>query len=273
MHSPLNILPLASGPRPALTRIRCRHEQQLRQVFIGLASICYVRQGRKRLQWQGRQLLCGQDSLLLIAPGTQLNVGNLPRNGEYAADMISLPPPLIERFRLHYPGLGAHGRLPQEVSMVAQDADILRAWHYLHACLRDDAPTELQCQAAEGLLLALSLRTTIGALLRDRDDAISHRLEQYLVMLAPEERTLERVAAAFHCSVSTLQRRLARENTGFRQLLDKVQLGLALEQLQASSLPIADIAAGCGYDSPSRFAIRFRQHFGLSPSELRQTLQ
>lgn len=273
MQSETDILPFAHGQRPTLTRIRCRQEQQLRQVFIGQASICHVRQGKKRLQWNGRNLLCGQEGLLLIAPGTQLNVGNLPRNGEYAADMVSLPPALIERFRLHYPGQGAHARQAQEVTTLLQDADILRAWHYLQDCLHDDAPVELQCQAGEALLLALSLRGPIGALLRDRSDAFSHRIEQYLMMLVPEERTLERVATAFHCSVSTLQRRLAREQTGFRQLLDKVQLGLALEQLQASSLPIADIAARCGYDSASRFAIRFRQHFGLSPSELRQTLQ
>jgi len=114
--------------------------------------------------------------------------------------------------------------------------------------------------------------TPIGGLLRERGDAISHHIEQHLLMLAPEERSLERVAEAFHCSVSTLRRRLAREQTGFRELLDKVQLGLALDQLQASSLPIADIASACGYDSPSRFAMRFRQHYGISPSELRQTL-
>jgi AraC-like DNA-binding protein len=124
----------------------------------------------------------------------------------------------------------------------------------------------------EGLLLALSLRGAIGGLLRERGDAISHHIEQHLLMLAPEERSLERVAEAFHCSVSTLRRRLAREQTGFRELLDKVQLGLALDQLQASSLSIADIASACGYDSPSRFAMRFRQHYGISPSELRQTL-
>ncbi|AYR25130.1 helix-turn-helix transcriptional regulator [Herbaspirillum rubrisubalbicans] len=275
MQNEITILPFAHGPRPTLTRIRARHEQQLRQVFIGQASICHVRQGKKRVQWGKRHLLCGQDCLLLIAPGTQINVANLPRAGEYAADMVSLPPTLIDRFRLHYPGQGVPAREAgaiSSISSVTQEADLLRAWRHLLECLRDEAALPLQCQAAEGLLLALSLAGAMGGLLRERGDAISHHIEQHLLMLPPEERSLERVADAFHCSVSTLRRRLAREQTGFRELLDKVQLGLALEQLQASSLPIADIAATCGYDSASRFAMRFRQHYGISPSELRQTL-
>lgn len=272
MPNDLAILPFAHGPAPTLTRIRARQEQKLRQVFIGLASICHVRQGRKRVQWGSRQLQCSQDVLLLIAPGMQMNVANLPRAGEYAADMVSLPSSLLERFRLHYPGQGVRSSEATALVSVQQDADILRAWRYLLDCIRDDAAVDLQCQAAEGLLLALSLRGVVGGLLRERGDAISQRIEQHLLMLAPEQRSLERVADAFHCSVSTLRRRLAREQTGFRELLDKVQLGQALEQLQASSLPIADIAASCGYDSASRFAIRFRQHYGLSPSELRQTL-
>ncbi len=272
MQNDLAILPFAHGPAPTLTRIRARQEQKLRQVFIGLASICHVRQGRKRVEWGSRQLRCGQDVLLLIAPGMQMNVANLPRAGEYAADMVSLPSSLLERFRLHYPGQGVRSSEATALVSVQQDADILRAWRYLLDCIRDDAAADLQCQAAEGLLLALSLRGVVGGLLRERGDAISQRIEQHLLMLAPEQRSLERVADAFHCSVSTLRRRLAREQTGFRELLDKVQLGQALEQLQASSLPIADIAASCGYDSASRFAIRFRQHYGLSPSELRQTL-
>ncbi|MGO0788851.1 helix-turn-helix transcriptional regulator [Herbaspirillum seropedicae] len=263
----------AASPRPILSRIRCREEQQLRQVFIGLASICHVRQGKKRLQWHHRNLHCGPEGLLLIAAGTQLNVANLPRNGEYAADMVSLPASLIERFRLHYPGQGSLAPAPPAVSTTALAPDTLRAWRHLHACMQEDAPPELQCQAAEGLLLALSLQGAGAALLRDRSDALSHRIEQQLLMLPPEHRSLEQIAASLHCSVSTLRRRLVREQTGFRELLDKVQLGQALEQLQASSLSIADIAARCGYDSPSRFAVRFRQHFGLSPSQLRQTLQ
>jgi transcriptional regulator GlxA family with amidase domain len=42
--------------------------------------------------------------------------------------------------------------------------------------------------------------------------------------------------------------------------------------LQTSPWPVARIAAECGYDCASRFAVSFRQRYGLSPSALRATL-
>ncbi|KAF1041718.1 MAG: Urease operon transcriptional activator [Herbaspirillum frisingense] len=267
------IAPVPHGDRVFNTRIRCHSVQSLRQVFIGLASICYVQRGKKRVHWNSRNLFSGPDELLLIAPGTEMNVGNLPKGGEYLADMVSIPPAVIERFRQRYPGQGAQGKPPASLTTMPHNPDILRAWRYLQESLHEQAAPELQSQAAESLLLALSLSGPVGALLQDRSDPMSIRIEQRLHMLPPEQRTLECVADAFHCSVSTLRRRLAREQTGFRRLLDNVQLGQALEQLQTSSLPIAEIAASCGYESASRFSIRFRQHYGLSPSELRQTRQ
>lgn len=44
----------------------------------------------------------------------------------------------------------------------------------------------------------------------------------------------------------------------------------ALGLLQGSDLPVAMVAAEVGYASPSRFALRFRARFGLSPGAIRQ---
>ena len=43
----------------------------------------------------------------------------------------------------------------------------------------------------------------------------------------------------------------------------------ALGLLQATDLPVGVIAAEVGYASPSRFAVRFRARFGLSPRDIR----
>jgi len=39
--------------------------------------------------------------------------------------------------------------------------------------------------------------------------------------------------------------------------------------LQTTELPINQIALDCGYQSPSRFSVRFRKRFGISPSAIR----
>jgi AraC-like DNA-binding protein len=42
--------------------------------------------------------------------------------------------------------------------------------------------------------------------------------------------------------------------------------------LQTTAQPIAQIAGVYGYTCPSRFALAFRQRYGVSPSSLRATL-
>ena len=43
----------------------------------------------------------------------------------------------------------------------------------------------------------------------------------------------------------------------------------ALMLLQVTDQPVATVAALVGYDSPSRFAARFRQRFGHPPAAIR----
>ena len=81
--------------------------------------------------------------------------------------------------------------------------------------------------------------------------------------------TVERIAAAFATSASTLQRRLAQEGETVSQCLRDVRLETGLVLLQSSTLQVSEIAARCGYESHSRFSAAFRERFGLPPSQLR----
>jgi AraC-like DNA-binding protein len=44
---------------------------------------------------------------------------------------------------------------------------------------------------------------------------------------------------------------------------------MALFLLQSTNRPVTEIAGDVGYDSPSRFAARFRARFDFSPSDIR----
>jgi AraC-like DNA-binding protein len=76
-------------------------------------------------------------------------------------------------------------------------------------------------------------------------------------------------ARKLNLGASTLRRQLSSERRSFRQILEEVRLGTALLLLQTSSRQISEIAASSGYASASRFAVRFRSRFGLSPRDLR----
>lgn len=70
-------------------------------------------------------------------------------------------------------------------------------------------------------------------------------------------------------SEATLRRRLSAEGTSLTDVIADVRMSTALTLLQATSRPVAEIALSVGYESPSRFAVRFRERFGFSPSTVR----
>lgn len=72
-------------------------------------------------------------------------------------------------------------------------------------------------------------------------------------------------AADLHLDVRTLRRRLAAEGTSFRQLLDEVRHGRALELL-ALDVPVAEIARELGYSETSTFTRTFTRWEGVPPS-------
>lgn len=264
---------LAPQSRLDLGVIRANQRCNLRQVVIAQSSLCHVRQGVKELITPQGALLSGPQHLLLLAPGARCDVVNTPVGGGYIADLISLPLALIQRFRQQHAALLAAKPPTGPVPLLANaalDEPTGRAWQHLLERLRAGDAPELQWHAAEGVLLALALMGRVAPLLVDRTDPVAERVEQHLIMMPPDCWTAERAAAALNVSVATLRRKLTQEGTGFRQILEELRLSKALAQLQTSQRAIADIAADSGYACASRFTARFRQHYGVTPRELRR---
>jgi AraC-like DNA-binding protein len=87
-------------------------------------------------------------------------------------------------------------------------------------------------------------------------------------MLLDGTPTVERVAAAGHFSVRTLQRRLGGEGTTFLRLLEEVRQDIALEGLSAGRTSACELAARLGYGQPSSFSRAVRRWTGSSPRTL-----
>lgn len=83
------------------------------------------------------------------------------------------------------------------------------------------------------------------------------------------EWTADRICDELALSEATLRRRLAAEGASLKALLVDARMSTALMLLQATAKPVADIALEVGYESPSRFAIRFRERFGFAPTGVR----
>lgn len=98
---------------------------------------------------------------------------------------------------------------------------------------------------------------------------VSVKLRALIVGRLDSDWTAERVARELALSEATLRRRLATEGTSLTELLVDARMATALTLLQATAQPVSEIAATVGYESPSRFAVRFRQRFGFAPTAVR----
>lgn len=251
--------------------IHARQFLQLRRVRVLVPTICRVRHGEKLLRYGGRSMRAGPGQLVLMPAGSEMDIANYPDARGYAADAVALPPQLLDEFRLrHGAGPGRMARTPPASLCVPLDTHTAAAWDSLLACLAANAPQALQHHYAQGVLLALGGHA--APLLSDRRDPLSARVQQLLMTEPDAGWTVPGVAARLHMGASTLRRQLTQEGASFRTILDDVRLGVALRCLQGTDWPIGEIAAASGYASASRFALRFRQRYGLSPRALRATL-
>lgn len=76
-------------------------------------------------------------------------------------------------------------------------------------------------------------------------------------------------AVARNLGTSTLQRRLAQEDTSFQILLAATREALARHYLRSSQLPISEISFLLGYEDPNSFFRAFSSWTGQTPDAIR----
>lgn len=125
---------------------------------------------------------------------------------------------------------------------------------------------QLPLRQPDAALLALLDAQAEGFLGRQHAVGLASQCQQALIPLLREGRaSLETLAERLHRAPRTLQRHLAEQGLGFRQLLDDTRRQLALGYLQDARLPLGEIAALLGYSEQSAFSRAFAQWQGESP--------
>lgn len=86
-----------------------------------------------------------------------------------------------------------------------------------------------------------------------------------------ESHTIEQLSKT-HCINPTSLKKVFKEvyGTTMMRYLKEVRMKRAAEMLAKTSLSVADIAAGSGYTSQSKFAKAFKEYYGLQPMEYRK---
>jgi AraC-like DNA-binding protein len=137
------------------------------------------------------------------------------------------------------------------------------------ALLRD-SDLDLPLAARDSAMAELHARLVDDELQRLGRAPTSRRVRQALAArLEHGEPRRHDVAAALHVSDRTLQRRLHREGTSFRELLDETRRALAEHHLRRSHDPLCRIADLLGFEDQSNFFRACKRWFGASPSRYR----
>jgi len=101
--------------------------------------------------------------------------------------------------------------------------------------------------------------------------SVSHQVRQILEsQLEQGKFCADAVAERLQMSRRTLSRKLDREGTGFRAILDDLRRGLSSRYLLDEDLSIAEVGARLGFAEVAAFHRAFKRWYGLTPHRYRK---
>lgn len=268
--------PVVIQPLGTLTKLVIRHQECLRGIKLQQPIIVVVVQGVKSIYLDDLEYTFRAGELFFVPAAISLDVVNQPdlKSHNYIALVLELGDNLIARIRQAYPELIGEMNYQEQSSIqfeVTLTPQLKKSFIYLIQSVIENA-TENNSYLQEHRLMEVLL------LLLQSD-----RRSQFLQLIYPDLPTrisslvsqnlsspwsATQVAQELNISVSTLKRKLKEHDLTFRQLLTQQRMEKAMKLLQENKYAIAEIALACGYESPSRFAARFRQYYALNPSEI-----
>jgi AraC-like DNA-binding protein len=241
-----------------------RSDLRFSRITIDRPALIVLRHGKKILQSaKGRWVIRGGEAIA-IAGGQTLDVTNrLSERGLYEARWLLWDPAILARFE------GAAPPLVGAAVLGKIDAPFIAAFDRALEAIADvqQIPEEVAQHRLAEVLLWLAARGVHFA--AAESPTLSVKLRRLFETDLAEPWTAAAVAQQLAMSEATLRRRLAAEGTSFGDLLTDVRMCSAMVLLQSTGAAVNRIALDVGYESASRFAIRFRMRFGFPPTAIR----
>jgi len=229
-------------------------------------GIIRVRRGQKEVRSGATELAAARGELLYIPAGTRLEVRNVPDGGAYEAEGIVFAVDLVR----HLPARSATWTSDTPGVTKLRVADHGSLDTALTRCLEGFEDGLSAAVQRSRLLEVLAWLAEAGVDPFVAASDVRLRLKRLVAEDPARDWRLGQVARRLGMSEDSLQRELRRGRTGFQHVLQEVRMEHALTLLWTTERPLALVAEQSGYDSPSRFAQRFRDRYGMLPSELRR---
>ncbi len=246
-------------------------ELRFSRLVIDQPTVILVRHGCKTLHAGDREWQVGAGEAVAVAAGATFDVTNrLAGDGRYAARWLILDDDLVERARRRMPDIdaaGASGEIDGARAIRGLEPEFHAALGRAFEAITAPFPDPIAEHRLAEVLAWLSLRGVRFAPLRA--PSLATRVRRLFETAPAGPWTAALAARELAMSEATLRRRLAAQDATVGALLADVRMTSALLLLQSTGLPVNRIALDVGYESASRFAIRFRERFGCAPSAIR----
>lgn len=244
-----------------------KQELYLSQVFNELPTIVFVKEGTKTLRRGSSELEIREGEAVAIAGGQSFDVINRPNGKDFEAAWIAFPSAIVQNF--------SFTRMEDSVIETAFPIRELKSgFREAFQTARDTITTSKQIPDHIAIHRVGEVLLWLGEFGKrfpvPSSQKLSHRIRSLLNANPSEDWSAGGVANRLEISEATLRRKLSSEKISFTELLIDVRMSYALSLLQSTELSIGEIAKEVGYESPSRFAVRFRDRFGHSPTVLRK---
>jgi AraC-like DNA-binding protein len=231
-----------------------------------LPMIIIVRRGRKVIHSPNYAFELEAGEAIAIAQGQVFDFENIPaEDGDYEARWLVIDPAAVAAFGEPE---GARPVAPARL-LGRMSTGLSDAFENAVLALQDDGdlPDVVVRHRVTELLAWLGAFGAHFSLLLP--DSYAARIRRLAGRRLDHDWTGPEIAGQLGVSEATLRRRLQEEGASLREVLTDIRMTHAMQLLQSSNMPVSAIAASAGFESQSRFAIRFRSRFGFPPTAVR----
>lgn len=243
-----------------------QQELEFKRLFIEDPVLIYVERGTKRVRWSGGEYLIRAGEAIAVAGGQPLDITNrLAEDRSYRAYWLVLDSTLIVAQAHAHPELAIirHAQ-PMTVGIQELREALQRA---MQAVEDECIPDSIASHRVHELLIWIGMH---GCRFEHaRALAMGVKVRRLIGQDFAREWNAASVASFFAMSEATLRRKLADEGSSLSQILVDARMSFALQLLQSTMQSVAQIALSVGYQTPSQFAVRFRDRFGFPPTAIR----
>ncbi|MGF6575032.1 AraC-like DNA-binding protein [Paraburkholderia sp. GAS333] len=246
--------------------VRQRNDLLVHTFVTDHPALILLRRGRKTLKISGKKIVLLPGDAVAIAPGTTCDVLNETERGEFQSTWIVCANSILSRLESAFPN---HKKLKKLIALKELGSEFVQSFE--RAVQAVIAPERIPGIVAEHRmqeLLAWLAHT--GWVFNSDTPSDLQRKVRLMIGAAPDRIWISRdLAQSLAMSEATLRRRLADQGQSFNKILIDVRMATALTLLQVTDRTVAEIAYQVGYESASRFSVRFKKRFGFSPMTVR----